>query len=67
MSLDVLNGIGNSFGLRRAPTGVTLCGAGVCGQNEGSIGVVNIAFANTPIINGTGTNPNGETPGGIGG
>jgi len=68
LSLDVLNGIGNSFGLRTAPTGVTLCGANVvgsCAPNAGSIGVVNIAFAGTPIINGTGVLANGETPGGI--
>jgi hypothetical protein len=61
LSLDVFNGIGNSFGLRTAPTGATLVytapatGGGtqtVVQPGNGNIGVVNTTFANTPIING---------------
>jgi len=65
LSLDVFNGIGNSFGLRASPTGALLCQNGSCIPGPGNIGVVNIAYANTPVINGTGTLLNGETPGGI--
>ena len=61
LSLDVFNGIGNSFGLRTAPSGATLVytsGTGatattVVQPGSGSIGVINTAFTNTPIINGT--------------
>jgi hypothetical protein len=70
LSLDVFNGIGNSFGLRTAPSGATLvyCSqiqpAGVLcpntgnantvvQQGSGTIGVINTAFAGTPIINGS--------------
>ncbi len=75
LSLDVFNGIGNSFGLRTAPSGATLVycsqlqAAGVLcpntgnantvvKQGSGTIGVINTAFAGTPIINGSvsGTN-----------
>jgi hypothetical protein len=67
LSLDVFNGIGNSFGLRTAPSGATLvytAGSGatahtVVQQGAGTIGVINTAFTNTPIINGT----SGQTPG----
>src|ERR1019366_5672529 len=57
LSLDVFNGIGNSFGLRTAPSGATIVytnGAGntVVQPGSGSIGVINTAFANTAIING---------------
>ena len=69
LSLDVLNGIGNSAGLRATSTGLTVCSAaiaGTCAQTPGDIGVVNIGFANTPIITGASTAfPNGETPGAI--
>ncbi len=82
LSLDVFNGIGNSFGLRTAPSGAnlvycsTLQPAGatcpntgnanaVVKQGSGSIGVINTAFAGTPILNGTSSNPNGLSPGGI--
>jgi hypothetical protein len=66
LSLDVFNGIGNSFGLRTAPSGATqvfcavapvagACPAGnaIVRQGSGTIGVINTAFANTPIINGS--------------
>ena len=57
LSLDVFNGIGNSFGLRTAPTGATLvytnsANATVVQPGNGTIGVINTAFANTPIIRG---------------
>jgi len=69
LSLDVFNGIGNSFGLRTAPTGATLvsctvttnpCPAGntVVQPGQGTIAVINTAFAGTPIIT-------GNTPGTI--
>jgi hypothetical protein len=57
LSLDVFNGIGNSFGLRTAPSGATLvytnsAGATVVQPSPGTIGVINTAFAGTPVING---------------
>jgi hypothetical protein len=59
ISLDVFNGIGNSFGLRATPTGALLCaggvkatpGTGACNQGPGNIAVVNVAYANTGVIN----------------
>ncbi len=50
LSLDVFNGIGNSFGLRTAPTGATLVYTNSTGQTvvqpgNGTIGVINTAFA----------------------
>jgi hypothetical protein len=70
LSLDVFNGIGNSFGLRTAPTGATLVytnssGGTVVQPGTGTIAVINTAFAGTPIINGTATQKNGLSPGGI--
>ncbi len=78
LSLDVFNGIGNSFGLRTAPSGATVvyCGVAPVGGScpsgseivkpgSGSIGVINTAFAGTPIINGTATDPTGLSLGGI--
>ncbi len=83
LSLDVFNGIGNSFGLRTAPSGATLvyCSAAqapgvACPQGDaivqggsGTIGVINTAFTNTPIINGTAGQVKGGftglAPGGI--
>src|SRR5882762_7511419 len=70
LSLDVFNSIGNSFGLRTAPSGATLVytnglGNTVLQPGSGTIGVINTAFAGTPIINGTGSNLNGMSPGGI--
>jgi hypothetical protein len=84
LSLDVFNGIGNSFGLRANPTGATLVscsvpnptattcakagGVPVITAPTGTINTVNIAFgggAASPIILGTGTLPNGESPGEI--
>ena len=72
LSLDVFNGIGNSFGLRTAPTGATLVystpvagggSASVVQPGNGTIGVINTAFANTPIIRGyTGTPAAGAVP-----
>jgi hypothetical protein len=77
LSLDVFNGIGNSFGLRTAPSGATLifcsvavasgascpAGSATVKQGSGTIGVINTAFAGTPIINGTVAG--GLTTGGI--
>jgi hypothetical protein len=77
LSLDVFNGIGNSFGLRTAPSGATLVycsmaivSPAVCPSantvvqgGSGTIGVINTAFANTPIIAGTA----GQVPGGFNG
>jgi hypothetical protein len=67
LSLDVFNGIGNSFGLRTAPSGATLAscsvqaatfasctaagGTPVIQPGFGTINVLNVAFAGTPIIN----------------
>ena len=71
IALAVFNGIGNSFGLRTAPSGATLvytnaAGVTVVQPGSGTIGVINTAFAGTPIINGTScATPNGECPGGI--
>ena len=80
MGLDVLQGIGNANGLRAEPTGAglvycsisiaspTACPAGntVVQPGFGTIGSINTAFANTPILNGTSClAANGECPGGI--
>jgi hypothetical protein len=58
LSLDVFNGIGNSFGLRTNPTGATLVYTGTSGpvvqQGVGTINTTNISFANTPILTGSG-------------
>ena len=65
ISLDVFNGIGNSFGLRVPPTGATFVSCsvpvpagGTCPAansvirpGSGTINVVNVAFQGTPIIN----------------
>jgi hypothetical protein len=51
IALDVFNGIGNSFGLRATPTGALLCANGTCAQGPGNIAVVNVAYANTGVIN----------------
>jgi hypothetical protein len=50
VSLDVFNGIGNSFGLRVPPTGVPLCSNGSCQPGVGNINVVNVSFTDTPVI-----------------
>jgi hypothetical protein len=70
LSLDVFNGIGNSFGLRTSPSGATLvytnsAGGTVVQPGSGTIGVINTAFANTPIINGTIDPITGKTASGI--
>jgi hypothetical protein len=79
LSLDVFNGIGNSFGLRTAPSGATLvscsvavplggscpAGSAVVQSSPGTIGVINTAFAGTPIINGTVDPITGQTTAGI--
>jgi hypothetical protein len=59
ISLDVFNGIGNSFGLRATPTGALLCATGSCKQGPGTIGVINTAYANTAVIN---NNAPGDIP-----
>ncbi len=51
LSLDVFQGIGNSFGLRVEPTGDLLCSGGVagvggsCKQGPGNIAVANISLS----------------------
>src|SRR5437879_1168832 len=45
LSLDVFQGIGNSFGLRVEPTGDQLCSAGTCMAGPGSIGVANVSLS----------------------
>jgi len=58
LALDVFNGIGNSFGLRATPTGALLCSGGAtgsCKPGPGNISVVNVTYANTPVINNFGT------------
>jgi carboxypeptidase family protein len=54
MSLDVFQGIGNSFGLRVEPTGDLLCSAAnpatnPCPQGPGSITVANVSFTGAPL------------------
>ena len=61
LSLDVLVGIGNTFGLRVAPTGVALysgCAGGVGSANKscqtpspGTISALNVSYTNTPVTN----------------
>ncbi len=51
MSLDVFQGIGNSFGLRVEPTGDRLCSAAAptCPQGPGNITVANVSYSGTPL------------------
>jgi len=49
MSLDVFQGIGNSFGLRVEPTGDKLCANGTCVPGTGSITVANVSFSGAPL------------------
>ncbi len=51
MSLDVFQGIGNSFGLRVEPTGDQLCSAATptCPQGPGSIAVANVSFSGAAL------------------
>jgi hypothetical protein len=55
MSLDVLQGIGNSFGLRVEPTGDLLCSGGApgipgtCTPGPGSIAVANVSFTGASL------------------
>jgi carboxypeptidase family protein len=52
LSLDVFQGIGNSFGLRVEPTGDTLCSggaSGACVAGVGNIAVANVSFSGTPL------------------
>jgi carboxypeptidase family protein len=55
MSLDVFQGIGNSFGLRVEPTGDQVCVAGTCKPGIGTISVANVSFSGTPLDGGAGT------------
>lgn len=57
LSLDVFQGIGNSFGLRVEPTGDQLCSggaAGSCVAGPGNIAVANVSLSGTPL---DGANP----------
>jgi hypothetical protein len=49
MSLDVFQGIGNSFGLRVEPTGDQLCANGTCSPGPGKITVANVSFSGAPL------------------
>ena len=53
LSLDVAAGIGNTFGLRAAPTGALLCGNGTCIPGPGTISVANLNYSGTPVVDGT--------------
>jgi hypothetical protein len=58
LSLDVFQGIGNSFGLRVEPTGDLLCANGTCTAGPGTISVANVSLgSNTLALDGqTGKN-----------
>ncbi len=45
LSLDVTQGIGNSFGLRVEPTGDQICVAGSCTPGSGTISVANVSLS----------------------
>ncbi len=45
LSLDVFQGIGNSFGLRVEPTGDEVCVSGTCKPGIGTISVANVSYA----------------------
>jgi len=49
LSLDVFQGIGNSFGLRVEPTGDTRCAAGTCTAGPGTISVANVSLASNTL------------------
>jgi hypothetical protein len=49
MSLDVFQGIGNSFGLRVEPTGDQFCSGTGCVQGPGSITVANVSFTGAAL------------------
>jgi len=49
LSFDVLNGIGNAFGLRTNPTGAALYANGAQVPSPGSIGVTNISFTGSAL------------------
>src|SRR4029077_2717211 len=72
MSLDVLNGIGNSFGLRVEPTGDLLCSGGVagvggsCKQGPGNIAVANINLSPGLALDGGATAPANFTTAAVG-
>ena len=53
LSLDVLNGIGNSFGMRTEPTGDTLCANGTCTPGPGNIAVASVAYSGVPLDGGS--------------
>jgi len=49
LSLDVFQGIGNSFGLRVEPTGDQLCAKGTCTAGPGTISVANVSLASNTL------------------
>ena len=57
LSLDVTQGIGNSFGLRVEPTGDQLCAAGTCTAGPGSIAVANVSLSPGLALDGGATAP----------
>lgn len=56
LSLDVFQGIGNSFGLRVEPTGDQLC-SGTCKAGPGSIAVANVSLSPGLALDGGATAP----------
>jgi hypothetical protein len=58
LSLDVTQGIGNSFGLRVEPTGDQLCVAGTCKAGAGTISVANVSLSSGLALDGGATAPN---------
>lgn len=66
MSLDVFQGIGNSFGLRVEPTGDQICVSGTCRPGIGTIAVANVSYTGGSIaLNGPGVPPGTFAPGSI--
>ena len=68
LSLDVTQGIGNSFGLRVEPTGDQLCVAGSCTAGAGTISVANVSLSPGLALDGAASAPptfNTATPGSL--
>ena len=66
MSLDVFQGIGNSFGLRVEPTGDKICVGGTCRPGIGNIAVANVSYASgSTALDGAGVTPGTFAPGSI--
>jgi hypothetical protein len=57
LSLDVTQGIGNSFGLRAEPTGDQICVAGTCTAGPGTISVANVSLSKGLALDGAAKPP----------